>query len=128
MNLEKLTYKSTGESILLVKLFCFYHNLFQISYIILIIIKMPKEKTKFQDCWLSEINANGETLKSWCSKSCNYSARCNICKVEIKCDKSGIQQIHQHAKTSQHRKYSSSVLSPKQTKLIFSTQASSSTL
>ena len=30
---------------------------------------MPKEKTKFEDRGLSEIDANGETLKSWCSKS-----------------------------------------------------------
>ena len=60
---------------------------------------MPKEKTKFQDRWLSEIDANGETLKSWCSKSTDYSARCNIFKVEIKCDNSGIKQIHQHKPT-----------------------------
>jgi hypothetical protein len=86
---------------------------------------MPKYKTKFQERWLTEVDSDGHRLQSWCVKgSTDHSARCTIYKTEIKCDNSGINQILQHSKGSQHKKLSESILSSKQTKLTFKVQPS----
>jgi len=48
---------------------------------------MPREKTKFNERWLEEHDANGVEVKQWCIRGkSEYFGRRTVCNTDINCD------------------------------------------
>lgn len=65
---------------------------------------MPGGKTHFKNIWLGSVDANGQTLNTWCRPGKDmYHGYCRYCDIDIKCDNSGKFQIIQHARQQKHK-------------------------
>lgn len=81
---------------------------------------MPGGKTKFADAWLTLTDENGQQVSEWCQKGKNeFYGYCTFCRVDIKCDNSGKQQILQHATKKKHIESTKFATDKKQSKLLF---------
>ena len=67
-------------------------------------IKMPSNKTRFQEKWKNKLDPNGMPYKIWCKKQDDTYAWCEVCESKIKVDGMGICGIKQHALTQFHIK------------------------
>ncbi len=89
---------------------------------------MAPWKTKFQEIWLSGIDANGHAISAWCKPDKDvYKAFCTIYIKAFSVENSGIDQVKQHSKGKKHTAKACAALSTNQGRIIRnSTEANSS--
>ena len=86
----------------------------------IVALKMPVQKTKFSEAWLSSTDSNGDKVGKWCQKGKDdYHGYCCFCFIDIKCDNGGIAQLLKHCMNKKHIEAIKHSKDSKQSKLTF---------
>ena len=86
----------------------------------IVALKMPGQKIKFSEAWLSSTDSNGDKVGKWCQKGKDdYHGYCCLCFIDIKCDNGGKAQLLKCCMNKKHIEAIKHSKDSKQSKVTF---------